>query len=159
VTLPSAGILLYRYREGELQVLLLHPGGPYWTHKDAGAWSIPKGEIEADEDPLAAAQREFLEETGAAVAGQFLALAPIKQRSGKVVTAWAVRGDFEPSQLRSNLFQLEWPPRSGKLQEFPEADRGEWFSLTEARARMVAGQSALLDSLQSLLHSGAGQEL
>jgi predicted NUDIX family NTP pyrophosphohydrolase len=151
MTAPSAGIVLYRRREAQLQVLLIHMGGPYWAHKDEGAWSIPKGEYDADEEPLQAAQREFLEETGASLSGPFLALQPIRQRNGKMVSAWAAEGDFEPSQLKSNLFMLEWPPRSGRMQQFPEADSAAWFSLAEARGRIIAGQAALLEQLQSLL--------
>jgi len=156
MTARSAGILLYRQHAGELQVFLLHPGGPYGLHKDDGAWSIPKGEIEADEEALQAAQREFLEETGKPVTGPFVALEPIRQRSGKAVLAWAVAGEFEPSQLNSNLFSLEWPPRSGRMQQFPEADRADWFSLAEARVKMVAGQDQLLDQLQQRLTGRTG---
>jgi predicted NUDIX family NTP pyrophosphohydrolase len=147
----SAGILLYRRREGELQVLLVHMGGPFWANKDRGAWSIPKGEYGADEAPLAAAQREFEEETGARANGPFLALQPIRQRNGKTVTAWASEGEFDPTLLKSNLFTLEWPPRSGRMQQFPEADRAAWFSLSEARSRVIAGQEGLLEQLQSRL--------
>jgi predicted NUDIX family NTP pyrophosphohydrolase len=148
---PSAGILLYRCRDAQLQVFLIHMGGPLWIHKDAGAWSIPKGEYDQDEEPLQAAQREFHEETGARVSGPFLSLEPIRQRSGKVVSAWATEGDFDPEQLRSNLFTLEWPPGSGRMQQYPEADRGAWFSLPDARAKINAGQLALLEQLQSLV--------
>ncbi|HWW20807.1 MAG TPA: NUDIX domain-containing protein [Steroidobacteraceae bacterium] len=148
---PSAGILLYRRRQNELQVFLIHMGGPLWAHKDAGAWSIPKGEYGADEEPLQAAQREFHEETGARVSGPFLGLQPIRQRSGKMVSAWATEGEFDPAQLRSNLFTLEWPPGSGRMQQFPEADRGAWFSLAEAGGRIIPGQQGLLAELQSLL--------
>jgi predicted NUDIX family NTP pyrophosphohydrolase len=125
-------------------------GGPLWAHKDAGAWSIPKGEYAADEEPLQAAQREFLEETGAPVTGPFQPLEPIRQRSGKLVSAWATQGEFDPSQLKSNLFTLEWPPGSGRMQQFPEADRAAWFPLAEARSRIISGQAALLDQLESL---------
>src|SRR5689334_13919801 len=123
----SAGILLYRIRSGTLEVLLVHPGGPFWTRKDLGAWSIPKGEFEEGDDPLETAKREFLEETGAPVSGKFVALTPRKQKSGKLVHAWAVEGDLDASTIVSNSFSMEWPPRSGKQQEFPEVDRGEWF--------------------------------
>jgi predicted NUDIX family NTP pyrophosphohydrolase len=159
MTARSAGILLYRRHSGELQVFLVHPGGPYGLHKDAGAWSIPKGEIEPGEQPLQAARREFQEETGLPVSGSFMALEPIRQRSGKVVMAWAVAGDFDPSQLNSNLFSIEWPPRSGRMQQFPEADRGGWFSLAEARTKMIAGQDQLLDQLPQRLTSRTGLEL
>ncbi|HEX4375961.1 MAG TPA: NUDIX domain-containing protein [Steroidobacteraceae bacterium] len=148
----SAGIVLYRHREGAWQVLLLHMGGPLWARKDAGAWTIPKGEYPAEEDPLTAARREFLEETGAAVDGTFQPLEPVRQRNGKQVSAWAVEGDFDPAQLRSNLFSMEWPPRSGRMQEFPEADRAAWYTLSDARQRMPAGQVALLDQLEAHLN-------
>ena len=151
--LPSAGILLYRRGDDQPQVFLIHMGGPLWAHKDAGAWSIPKGEYGPEEEPLHAAQREFQEETGARISGPFMRLEPIRQRSGKVVSAWAAEGEFDPSQLRSNLFSLEWPPGSGRMQQFPEADRGAWFSLSDARKHILAGQQALLDQLQSLLAS------
>ena len=143
---PSAGILLYRRQPG-LQVFLVHPGGPFWAKKDLGAWSIPKGELDAGEDPLAAAIREFTEETGFTVDGDFRPLSPLRQKSGKVIHAWAVEGDCDPTRLRSNPFSMEWPPKSGRQQEFPEVDRGAWFSLDEARQRIVAGQAAFLDEL------------
>jgi predicted NUDIX family NTP pyrophosphohydrolase len=152
----SAGILLYRQREGRTEVFLVHPGGPYWRNKDAGAWSIPKGQLEADDDALAAARREFLEETGSAVSGEFIALAPLRQRSGKLVQAWAVEGDIDAQSITSNRFSLEWPPRSGKLQEFPEVDRGAWFSLDAAREKMLAGQRGFLDELQARLDAARG---
>lgn len=148
---PSAGILLYRRGDDQLQVFLIHLGGPLWAHKDAGAWSIPKGEYGPDEEPLHAAQREFQEETGAPVSGPFIRLEPIRQRSGKVVSAWAAEGEFDPAHLKSNLFSLEWPPGSGRMQQFPEADRGGWFSLSDARKHILAGQQPLLDQLESLL--------
>jgi predicted NUDIX family NTP pyrophosphohydrolase len=152
MTAQSAGILLYRHHpSGELQVLLIHMGGPYWLRKDAGAWSIPKGEYLSDEEPLQAAQREFEEETGMKVAGPFLALEPVRQHNGKQVMAWAAQGDFDTAMLRSNLFTLEWPPHSGKMQPFPEADRAEWFSLADARDRMIAGQAPLLEQLLSAI--------
>jgi predicted NUDIX family NTP pyrophosphohydrolase len=150
MTAPSAGILLYRRCQDELQVFLIHMGGPLFAHKDAGAWSIPKGEYGPDETPLAAAQREFLEETGSPISGPFRELAPIRQRSGKVVSAWAVEGELDPSTLHSNLFTLEWPPHSGRMQQFPEADRAAWFSIADARERLIAGQAPLLDQLLAL---------
>lgn len=151
----SAGLLLYRHTAGGLEVLLVHPGGPYWARKDLGAWSIPKGEIEPGEEPLAAARREFTEETGAAVdGGDFLPLQPVKLRSGKVVHAWALQAEFDPAALRSNLFTLEWPPRSGEQREFPEADRAAWFGLNEARAKIHPGQAPLLDDLLARLREG-----
>jgi predicted NUDIX family NTP pyrophosphohydrolase len=143
----SAGILLYRRRGEEMEVFLIHPGGPFWAKKDLGAWSLPKGELEEGEDPLAAAVREFTEETGFPIAGDFRPLQPRRQPSGKTILAWAVEGDCDPAKLRSGLFSMEWPPRSGKQQEFPEADRGAWFTLAEARRRIIAGQAPFLDEL------------
>ncbi|MGC2637512.1 MAG: NUDIX domain-containing protein [Acidobacteriaceae bacterium] len=144
----SAGILLFR-RSPRLEVFLIHPGGPFWARKDA--WSIPKGEYEPDEEPLAAARREFEEETGASGAsvfrGDFLPLGQIRQPSGKQVTAWAVEGDFDPAKLRSNTCMVEWPPRSGKQIEIPEADRGAWFTVEAAREKIFKGQDKLLDRL------------
>ena len=146
----SAGILLYRRIRGIVEVLLVHPGGPYWAKKDLGAWSLPKGEIGEGEDPQKAALREFAEETGFAVDGELRALRPLRQPSGKLIVAWAAEGDCEPAQLRSNLFSMEWPPKSGKQQEFPEVDRAAWFDLEEARRRILAGQAPLLDELTSI---------
>lgn len=146
----SAGILLYR-REPELQVFLVHPGGPFWAKKDLGAWSIPKGELGEGEDPLAAAIRELTEETGFTVDGDFRALSPVRQKSGKTIRAWAVEGDCDPALLHSNLFSMEWPPRSGKQQEFPEVDRGAWFNVDEARTRIVGGQAGFIDELLRLV--------
>ena len=143
----SAGILLYRRRGDDLEVLLVHPGGPFWARKDLGAWSVPKGEIGEDEDPQAAALREFGEETGFAIDGELYALRPLRQAGGKTVIAFAVEGDCDPAHLRSNVFSMEWPPRSGKEKEFPEVDRAEWFGIEEARRRILAGQSPLLDEL------------
>ena len=136
-----------------LEVFLIHPGGPLWARKDAGAWSIPKGEIEKGADPLQEARREFAEETGSSVDGSFIALASLKQRSGKIVHAWAVEGDLDASTVHSNLFSMEWPPRSGKQQEFPEADRGGWFAMPAAREKLIAGQHGFLDELELLLVS------
>ncbi|MEW5881000.1 MAG: NUDIX domain-containing protein [Pseudomonadota bacterium] len=147
----SAGLLLYRESRGAIEVLLVHPGGPFWARKDAGAWSIPKGEFDADEEPLAAARREFEEETGQVVTGEFIALQPVRQRSGKIVHAWAVRADFDPARLRSNTFTMEWPPKSGQSREFPEVDRAAWFPLGEARAKIQPGQRPLLDQLEAML--------
>mgnify|MGYP002777854651 CR=1 FL=1 len=146
----SAGILLYRRRGPDLEVLLVHPGGPYWAAKDDGAWTIPKGELQTGEEPLAAARREFAEETGLALAGPFLALSPIRQRAGKLVHAWACAGDCVPEQLRSNTFEMEWPPRSGKLVRFPEVDRAAFFALAAARRKINPAQVALLDELERL---------
>lgn len=142
----SAGLLLFRRRE-RLEVLLVHPGGPLWAKKDEGAWSIPKGEIDPGEDPLAAARREFEEELGSSVAGDFVALDPIRQASGKLVYAWAVEADFDPATFASGTFSMEWPPRSGRQQEFPEVDRAEWFTIDEAKRKINTAQVALLDQL------------
>ena len=150
----SAGVLVYRIREGNLEVLLAHPGGPFWVRKDAGAWGIPKGEIGETEDPLVAAKRELAEETGLAFEGQFIALTPVRQKAGKVVHAWAVEGDCDPAAIRSNTFELEWPPRSGKMREYPEIDRAGWFALREARIRILPGQMPLLDELERVVPGG-----
>jgi predicted NUDIX family NTP pyrophosphohydrolase len=146
----SAGLLMYRRRRGELEVFLVHPGGPFWARKDAGAWSLPKGEYLQGDDPLAAARREFREETGFSVAGEFTPLTPLKQPSGKIIQAWAVEGDCDAGAIRSNTFTLEWPPRSGRQQEFPEVDRAAWFTLTAAREKIIKGQVGFLDELQRL---------
>ncbi len=147
----SAGILMFRRHKGKLQVLLVHPGGPYFTNKDTGAWSIPKGESNPNEDFLAAAKREFAEETGIAAQGAFLPLGPIKQKSGKVVHAWAVEGDFDTKHLKSNTCQIEWPPRSGKRIDIPEVDRAEFFDLPTARTKINPAQVALLDELERMI--------
>ena len=138
---------MYRRSRGSLEVLLVHPGGPFWMKKDLGAWSIPKGEYEAGEEPLAAAAREFEEETGLVAKGPYTPLRSITQQGGKVVQAWAFEGDCDVESLKSTTFSLEWPPRSGRRQEFPEVDRGGWFSLEEARRRILPAQAALLDEL------------
>jgi len=144
----SAGIVLYRFAGEELQVLLVHPGGPFWRNRDAGAWSIPKGEYAADEDPLAVARREFEEELGMpAPSGEYVRLGEVRQRGGKTVTAFAIQGDFDPRQLKSNRFEIEWPPKSGRRALFPEVDKAEWFTLAEARTRIIGGQLPLIDSL------------
>ncbi len=142
----SAGLLMYR-RKKELEVFLVHPGGPFWAEKDLGAWSIPKGEYEVDEEPLAAARREFEEETGFSAAGSFIELGELKQPSGKIVSAWAFEGDFDANDLRSNTFEMEWPPRSGQKMEFPEVDRGSWYSVEEARRRLTPSQIIFVDRL------------
>jgi len=142
----SAGILLFRKRPTGIEVFLVHPGGPFWKNKDAGAWSIPKGEYADGTDPLDAAKREFLEETGVDLDGEFISLDRIRQTGGKIVTAWALQRDSMPP-LRSNTFSMEWPPKSGRAQEFPEVDRGEWFSLNDARKKLVKGQVQFLDRL------------
>ena len=143
----SAGILLYRLPAIGPEVFLVHPGGPFWAKRDLGAWSVPKGEVDGDEDLLEAAKREFHEETGAQVEGEFIALAPQHQPSGKVVHVWAVEGDVDASSITSNTFSIEWPPRSGKSRAFPEVDRAGWFTLDEAREKLLPGQRPFLDDL------------
>jgi predicted NUDIX family NTP pyrophosphohydrolase len=143
----SAGLLMFRRRDSNLQVFLVHPGGPFWREKDAGAWSIPKGEYEEGEDPLEAAKREFREETGIKPDGEFVALGQTKQSGGKVISAWAFEGDCSPAEVRSNTFSMEWPPKSGHEQEFPEVDRADWFDLNEARTRILKGQVVFLNWL------------
>ena len=150
----SAGILMYKIEDGELRVLLVHPGGPLFTKRDAGWWSIPKGEYTDDEDALAAAVRELREETGAeidAARDRLVELGSVRQKSGKVVTAWAVEADFDVTTLVSNLFELEWPPRSGVRREYPEVDRGEWFGVEAAREKINSAQAALVDRLAAWL--------
>ena len=143
----SAGILLYRNAETGIEVLLAHPGGPFWRNKDEGAWTIPKGEFE-DEDPLAAAKREFNEELGSPPSnGDYVELKPIKQKNGKTVYAWAVEGNFDPANLKSNTFLCEWPPKSQRMQEFPEVDRAEWFPAEVAKQKVLAAQVPLIDQL------------
>jgi predicted NUDIX family NTP pyrophosphohydrolase len=147
-TKRSAGILLHRRHDGAHEVLLVHPGGPFWAKKDAGAWSIPKGEYEDGEEPRAAALREFAEELGAPPPdGELVELGEVRQRGGKVVSAWALAGDADADAVRSNTFTMEWPPRSGTMREFPEVDRAAWFSLDEARERILPAQAPLLDRL------------
>lgn len=143
----SAGVLLWRERDGAREVLLVHPGGPFWARKDAGAWSIPKGEIEAGADPLETARRELTEETGCTATGELVPLGSVKQKSGKTVHAWAMRGDFDVAQFRSNTFEVEWPAGSGRLQSFPECDRAAWFDLATAREKLNPAQAAFLDRL------------
>jgi predicted NUDIX family NTP pyrophosphohydrolase len=147
----SAGLLMYRFRDGVLEVFLAHPGGPFWAKKDLGAWSIPKGEYPPEEDGLAAAQREFAEETGCAIQGELLPLTPLRQPSGKLIAAWAFQGDCDPAALKSNTFTLKWPPRSGRQQEFPEVDRGDWFTLEEAKEKIIRGQVGFLEELERIL--------
>jgi predicted NUDIX family NTP pyrophosphohydrolase len=148
----SAGLLLYR-RRPDVQVFLVHPGGPFWAKKDVGAWSLPKGEFTPDEAPLDAARREFEEETGFSIDGEFRALTPVKQPGGKTVHAWMIEGDCDAENVRSNHFTMEWPPKSGKMQSFPEVDRASWFALAEARTRILPGQVPLLDQLAAILRS------
>lgn len=150
----SAGLLLFRRRADGLQVLLVHPGGPFWAGKDEHAWSIPKGELSHGEEALTAARREFAEETGLAVEGAVVALPPCKQPGGKIVHAFAVEGDCDPAAVKSNMFTLEWPPRSGRQQEFPEVDRAAWFPLAVARAKIHKGQAPILDALERALGTG-----
>ena len=145
----SAGLVMYRIRGGALEVLLVHLGGPFWAKKDAGAWFIPKGEIEPGEDELAAAQREFEEETGFKPSRPFIALGSVKQKGGKVVTAWAFEGDCDPAALKSNTFKMEWPPRSGKEREFPEVDRAAFFTIEAAREKVHPAEFALLQRLDA----------
>ena len=156
----SAGLLMYRRRDRQVEVLLIHPGGPFWARKDEGAWCIPKGDF-TDEEPLEAARREFQEETGFPVTGDFHRLAPIKQAGGKMVYAWAVAGDCDAGMIRSNTFTMEWPPHSGQQKSYPEADRAAWFSLPQARAKILKSQQPLLEELERFLadQSPAHQEL
>jgi predicted NUDIX family NTP pyrophosphohydrolase len=147
----SAGVLLFRRVGGVVEVLLVHPGGPFWAKKDEGAWSIPKGEHGPDEDASEAARRELFEETGVQVEDELIPLGSLRQPSGKIVAAWAVERDWDPSQLRSNMFVLEWPPRSGKKREFPEVDRAEWFTLETAVRKILTGQAEFIERLARAL--------
>lgn len=150
MTKTSAGLLLWRRRRGSLQVFLVHPGGPFWHKKDVGAWSIPKGEFLSDEGPLTAAIRETAEETGFLIDGKFVALDPLRQPSGKIVHAFAIEADVEPTAI-SNTFRVEWPPRSGRMAKFPEIDRADWFPLEVAREKIHHGRTRFLDQLQHLV--------
>jgi predicted NUDIX family NTP pyrophosphohydrolase len=143
----SAGLLMYRINEGELEFLLAHPGGPFWRNKDAGAWTIPKGKIQEGEEPLLAAQREFEEEIGFKPEGTFVPLTPITQKGGKIVHAWAFQGDCDTTCIRSNNFQMEWPPRSGRFQTCPEVDRAGFFRMAEAKQKINPAQAAFLEEL------------
>jgi predicted NUDIX family NTP pyrophosphohydrolase len=147
----SSGLLLFRRRPAGVEVLLVHPGGPFWSRKDIGAWSIPKGGHEAGETPIEAARREFHEETGFSVDGPFLPLTPVRQAGGKQVTAWAVEGDVDAAAARSATFMMEWPPKSGHQKEFPEIDRVAWFPLDVAAQKILAGQRPLIEELRLLL--------
>ncbi|HLP51391.1 MAG TPA: NUDIX domain-containing protein [Chitinophagales bacterium] len=147
----SAGILFYRLQNKTLEVLLVHPGGPYWSKKDLAAWSIPKGEIEGDEEPILAAQREVEEELGIAVAGNWLPLTPIKQKSGKVVHAWAVQHDLDATNIKSNQIDIEWPPKSGLRKSIPEVDKAAWFTIPIAKEKIIAAQTAFLTELEGLM--------
>ncbi len=143
----SAGVLLYRFKREHLEVFLVHPGGPFYAKKDYGVWSIPKGEFSDEEKPISVAKREFCEETGQEIDGEFLELMPVKQKSGKTVYAWAVEGELDAEEIRSNTFELEWPPKSGKKQEFAEVDRGEWFDVPMARKKIYHSQAKFIDEL------------
>ncbi len=147
----SAGLLVYRFYNSEMQVLLVHPGGPFWAKKDMGAWSIPKGEFGDDEDALHAAIREVEEELGFLVSGEFVALSPVKQKSGKLIFAWALQKDLDAQNIKSNTFELEWPPTSGKQIIVPEVDRAGWFNVEEAKKKINMGQVALIDELVKLV--------
>jgi len=152
----SAGILMYRRSPAGFEVLLVHPGGPFWAKKDLGAWSLPKGEYSPSEDPLRVAIREFQEETGARPHGEFLPLGELPQPSRKIVAAWAVEGDFDVAVLKSNAFTLEWPPRSGRQATFPEVDRAEWFSLAQARRKILPGQREFISRLLARIEPARG---
>jgi predicted NUDIX family NTP pyrophosphohydrolase len=151
----SAGILLYRRTPAGLEVFLVHPGGPFWAKKGEGAWGIPKGECQPGEDALAAARREFAEETGLRLEGEAIALGSFRQSSVKTVEVWVVEGDADPAKLASNTFAMEWPPRSGRMQDFPEVDRAAWFTLPEAARKILKGQLAILEALCTRLRAGA----
>jgi predicted NUDIX family NTP pyrophosphohydrolase len=150
----SAGLLMYRMRPPGPQVLLVHPGGPFWANRDLGAWTIPKGRLQPDEEPLVAARREFAEETGLEAEGPFIPLAGLRQPSGKMLFAWACAGDCDPRTIRSNTFSLEWPRRSGQLAQFPEVDRGDWFSPRAAKRKLHRGQVPLVETLVLMLGAG-----
>jgi predicted NUDIX family NTP pyrophosphohydrolase len=147
----SAGLLMFRFREGMLQVFLAHPGGPFFTRKDEGAWTIPKGEAEPGEDLLETAKREFEEETGIMPTGPFIPLSPVKQKGGKIVHAWAFENDWKEKDVVSNTFSMEWPPKSGRQAEFPEIDRAEFFDVREAKRKVKAAQDALIDELERVV--------
>ena len=155
-TIRSAGLLMFRRRPAGAEVLLAHPGGPFWVRRDEAAWTLPKGEVFPGEDPLDAARREFLEETGFASRPPFIPLGELRQKSGKRITAWAFEGDADPAQLVSNLFEMEWPPRSGRTQSFPEVDRVQWFAPVDARRKLIAGQVPFIDALEGWLRDGQG---
>jgi len=147
----SAGILLFRFKNINPEVLLFHPGGPYWAKKDAGVWSIPKGQLNEDEDPLSAAKRELKEETGIDIKGKLIQLTPIKQKNNKTVFVWSLEQDFDLLNLKSNLFEIEWPPKSGKKMQFPEMDRGAWFTIDEAKVKILAAQLPFIIELEKMI--------
>ena len=149
--LYSAGLLLFRHRYDQLELFLAHPGGPYWARKDAGVWTIPKGLIDEGEEPLAAARREFAEETGHAIDGDFIPLGELKQKGNKIVHAWAVAGDLDPATISSNSYSIQWPPNSGQWRRFPEVDRAGWFGVDEARIKILPGQTGFIDRLLAIL--------
>ena len=149
----SAGILLYRFKEGVLQFFLVHPGGPFWKKKDEGAWTIPKGEFTKEEEPLSAAKREFQEETGFTVEGNFIQLTPIKQKGGKIVHAWAIEGDIDAAMIKSNTLPLQWPPGSKKWIQVPEVDKGEWYKTEEAKLKINSAQAPFIDQLVSIINT------
>jgi predicted NUDIX family NTP pyrophosphohydrolase len=151
VSKKSAGFLLFRFIADQLEVLLVHPGGPFWSKRDDGAWSIPKGEFNESEDPLEAAKREFEEEIGKSVTGEAIPLKPLRQPSGKMVYAWGIKGDFDPETLKSNTFSMEWPPKSAQFQEFPEIDKAQWFSLEVAKIKVLKGQVGFIEQLKEKL--------
>jgi predicted NUDIX family NTP pyrophosphohydrolase len=153
----SAGILMYRRTGPRLEVLLVHPGGPFWRNKDEGAWSIPKGEMDENEDAAAAARREFLEETGCALSGPLEPLGEVRQRGGKRVTAFAVEADLDVDAIKSNSFEIEWPPKGSRMQSFPEIDRAAWFDLAAAHKKILEGQRPLLDRLAKLIAEPGGR--
>lgn len=151
-TKKSAGILLYRFHNNLAEVLLVHPGGPFWAKKDLGAWSIPKGEFGITEAPLDAAKRELEEETSIKAEGNFIELTPVKQKSGKLIYAWALQKDIDPASIRSNSFEIEWPPKSGIKKSFPEIDRAAWYTIDEAKSKIIGGQAPLINELEAKLN-------
>ena len=156
MTVHSGGILLFRRHAGRLQVMLVHPGGPYWENRDAGAWSIPKGLFEENEAPLDAARREFTEETGFVAEGDFIELGELVQPSKKVIHAWALESELDITRIKSNTFRLEWPPNSGHFEDYPEIDRGQWFDSAAAREKISRGQAEFIDRLIRILGAGSG---
>ena len=156
--LHSAGLLLYRVRDQRLELFLAHPGGPYWAKKDTGVWTIPKGLIDEGEDPLAAARREFAEETGHAIDGKFIPLGELKQKGNKIVHAWAVAGDLDPDTIVSNTYPIQWPPKSGQWRHYPEVDRAGWFGVHEARVKILPGQAGFIDRLLNIMETAGNDD-